>query len=242
MSEIKSKQIKIDGDDQSTIFIYDWEDLLAKNAHDLFTCLDKTEISRAKKITHLRRRKEFLVARGLTRHTLSKVYAHQANSGSASSEQGVPLVPADWKIQETPFGKPEITNKNIKNFNFNISHCDQYLAIAITKKEKIGIDIEPIKQALVDPFPSQLFSSNEVSKIRSLKADEQSQFFTKLWTSKEAIAKYIGVGGAVDFSKIEIKNKNKSLYGIVNKGPKIKLKQFLITKDKKESLMTVAMH
>ncbi len=241
MSEIKSKQIKIGGDDQSIIFIYDWQDLLAKRSHDLFSGIDKIEISRARKITHLKRRKEFIVARRLTRLALSTVYANHCNTFSASDGKSGCMAPVDWKIQETSFGKPEIKNKNIKNINFNISHCDQYLAIAITKKEKIGIDIEPIKQTLVDPFPSQLFSPNEVSELKSLKTNEQPKFFTKLWTSKEAIAKCIGVGGAVDFSKIEIKTKNKSLYGTHMHGQKIKLMQFLIKKDNNKSFMTVAL-
>jgi len=242
MSELIQKQIKIGDDGSSSIFIFDWADLLDKTSHDLFAGIGKTEISRAKKINHLRRRKEFIVARQLTRQTLSKVYANQDNSSFTKEGQGAYMAPADWNIQETSLGKPQITNENIQNLNFNISHSDQYLVIGITKREKIGIDIEPIQPALVDPFPAQLFSKNEIEKLKSLKTNEQPKFFTKLWTSKEAIAKYTGVGGAVDFSKIGIKSKNKSLYGEINQGQKIKLMQFLIKKHTKQSIMTVALH
>ena len=111
----------------------------------------------------------------------------------------------EYGITEVPefvyneFGKPSLPNLPI---HFSLSHCKVAVACAVSD-HNIGIDVESI-------VPYNPDVARRVCTADELKMLEQSSNknvdFIKLWTVKEAISKYKGMGLSLSFAKIEKQN------------------------------------
>ena len=109
----------------------------------------------------------------------------------------------EYGITEVPefvyneFGKPSLPNLPI---HFSISHCKDAVACAVSD-HNIGIDVESI-------VPYNPDVARRVCTADELKMLEQSSNkdvdFIKLWTVKEAISKYEGMGLSLQFSEIDV--------------------------------------
>jgi len=83
--------------------------------------------------------------------------------------------------------------------HLSISHSYEY-AVAIVAPFKIGIDIEKIEprpDALANYFCSQ--EERQMLENEPLRKDELMTFF---WSRKEAISKFLGLGGKLNFKQI----------------------------------------
>ena len=111
----------------------------------------------------------------------------------------------EYGITEIPefvyneFGKPSLPNLPI---HFSLSHCKDAVACAVSD-HNIGIDVESI-------VPYNPDVARRVCTADELKMLEQSSNkdveFIKLWTVKEAISKYEGMGLSLPFSEIDKMN------------------------------------
>ena len=111
----------------------------------------------------------------------------------------------EYGITEVPefvyneFGKPSLPNLPV---HFSISHCKDAVACAVSD-HNIGIDVESIV-----PYTPDV--ARRVCTADELKMLEQSSNkdveFIKLWTAKEAISKYEGMGLSLPFSEIDTMN------------------------------------
>ena len=109
----------------------------------------------------------------------------------------------EYGITEIPefvyneFGKPSLPNLPV---HFSISHCKDAVACAVSD-HNIGIDVESI-------VPYNPDVARRVCTADELKMLEQSSNkdvdFIKLWTVKEAISKYEGMGLSLQFSEIDV--------------------------------------
>ena len=109
----------------------------------------------------------------------------------------------EYGINEVPefvyneFGKPSFSNLPI---HFSLSHCKDAVACAVSD-HNIGIDVESI-------VPYNPDVARRVCTATELKMLEQSANkdvdFIKLWTAKEAISKYEGMGLSLPFAEIKI--------------------------------------
>ena len=109
----------------------------------------------------------------------------------------------EYGITEVPefvyneFGKPSLPNLPI---HFSMSHCKDAVACAVSD-HNIGIDVESIV-----PYNPEV--ARRVCTAAELEMLEQSENkdleFIKLWTIKEAISKYEGMGLSLPFSGIKI--------------------------------------
>ena len=110
----------------------------------------------------------------------------------------------EYGINEIPefvyneFGKPSLPNLPI---HFSLSHCKDAVTCAVSDYN-IGIDVESI-------VPYNPDVARRVCIADELKMLEQSPNkdveFIKLWTVKEAISKFEGMGLSLPFAEIEIK-------------------------------------
>ncbi len=105
--------------------------------------------------------------------------------------------------------KPFLINEA---YHFSISHCGDFAAAIVSRKSRVGIDIELVKpmiQKIRSKFLSnaemQLLSESEVisgeviPKINNVPSQSPSSgFLTLCWSAKEALYKWFGSGG-VDF-------------------------------------------
>ncbi len=89
-------------------------------------------------------------------------------------------------IKRDKNNKPYLSDKSI---HFNISHSNQMVVCAFSKQNKIGIDVEQIKDLDYRNFTS-IFNNEEVIKIR----EGDIHVFYEFWTKKEAVLKNIGTG------------------------------------------------
>ena len=109
----------------------------------------------------------------------------------------------EYGITEIPefvyneFGKPSFSNLPIR---FSLSHCKDAVACAVSD-HNIGIDVETI----VPYNPDVARRVCTAAEVEMLEQSENNDLeFIKLWTIKEAISKYEGMGLSLPFSEIDI--------------------------------------
>jgi 4'-phosphopantetheinyl transferase len=86
---------------------------------------------------------------------------------------------------------------------FNISHSEDMVVLAVTKGGAVGIDIEKIRTVKIDDF------SRYVPEVANLyekyDADQVNSLFFDCWTQKEAVLKGYGKGLLAPLEQVVIK-------------------------------------
>ena len=103
------------------------------------------------------------------------------------------------------YGKPYLQS-NTNNIQFNLSHSNDVLCVAVTTNGQIGVDIEFENDSLnVEELYDLVFTAQELKSIWTLesKLSRQHLFYT-LWTTKEAIVKAIGAGLSYPITQIDL--------------------------------------
>ncbi|HEY7750889.1 MAG TPA: 4'-phosphopantetheinyl transferase superfamily protein [Ignavibacteriaceae bacterium] len=113
--------------------------------------------------------------------------------------------------------KPEISNEqNSLSLNFNISHSQHALCIAIANNLNLGVDIEFLK-----PIPdlkelsSKYFSASENKQLLELPEEKILAGFYSCWTKKEAVVKALGEGLSVPLKDFDVSVMPKDKPGII---------------------------
>jgi len=147
----------------------------------LQSTLSEDELTRAKSYYYKKDRNKFTMRRGFLRVLLSKYLTVDAK---------------DIQFCYGDRGKPKIVNGDTgKPVEFSISHSEDALLYAFTKKRDVGIDIEYVR-----PIPEMVkivddyFQNDEKNKFKVLPPHLQEEFFFKVWTRKEAFLKATGKG------------------------------------------------
>lgn len=105
-------------------------------------------------------------------------------------------------------GKP--TYKNLP-IHFTISHSQDLVVVAFSKKQEIGIDIEFKKNIDTGIFKDFLhFQEQKVLE----KSKNKTSLFYSLWIKKEALIKTTGIGINVDFTTIDC-SKSKTSFNAI---------------------------
>jgi len=87
-------------------------------------------------------------------------------------------------------GKPELDG-----IHFNVSHSENLAAIALTREQPVGIDVEAIDATReVLPLARTAFSPAERSALSAMTSEQQILAFFRGWTRKEAYLKLLGTG------------------------------------------------
>lgn len=116
------------------------------------------------------------------------------------------------QIERGEFGKPFLPD--FGQWQFNVSHSDKKLLIAVSFEMLIGIDIEQIKpRNSFNGLVKKCFSSIEQTYWFELPENEKINVFYDFWTRKEAVVKGFGRGIAIglDHCEIDIKQPNNFL-------------------------------
>lgn len=97
------------------------------------------------------------------------------------------------------YNKPYLENH--PEFNFNISHTRNAIAVAISDKP-IGIDIE--KERKFDlKIAERFFTANEFKYITATR-EKQDIHFYEIWTKKEAYIKWVGKGLTITLNSFDV--------------------------------------
>ena len=126
-------------------------------------------------------RRRYLVTRSLVRYALSRY---------------VPIRPADWRFDTTAFGRPTIANAHpdVSGLNFNLSHSDRIVTLAVTRECQIGIDVEDLGRRAPLDIADSFFSPDEARQLRALPEAMRPERFFDFWTLKESYIKARGKG------------------------------------------------
>lgn len=143
-------------------------------------CLTPDEVTRANRYVVEPPRRRFRRCRTALRHCLS------ALTGAA---------PASLRFGAEKFGKPILVDPDPAGLVFNVSHTGDWGVIAFGWSRELGVDIETIDPRLDGlALAARFFSTAEQTALSSLPAAYQAAGFYRLWTSKEAYMKGVGLG------------------------------------------------
>lgn len=146
---------------------------------DYATMLSAPEQRKAKSLRFARDSARYVASHGLVRKILGQYLSVQ---------------PADVELELGRHGKPRLASSHhAVDLNFNYSHSDDKLLLAVTGTRELGIDIER-QRADIEIFDiaAQRFSPIEQQIIRRAAIPEAT--FFRCWTAKEAVVKAMGSG------------------------------------------------
>ncbi len=134
-------------------------------------------------------KKRYLVTRALVRTVLSKY---------------TEVAPVSWHFVRNRYGRPEVSDRheNAKGISFNISHTRGLIALAITYRRAVGIDVENI---LSRPAPlgiaDHFFSPTEADDLSRTPPHRQYEHFFEYWICKESYIKARGMGLSIPLDR-----------------------------------------
>jgi 4'-phosphopantetheinyl transferase len=139
------------------------------------------EQQRADRFRSDRDRKRHTLARGLLR----LVVAHLSNTS-----------PELLKIVRAAYGKPQLLfDADQPRIEFNISHSEDLIYVAIAKRRAVGIDIESVQNDLpFEMIAKDVFSALELDQLMAIDPALRPDSFFACWTRKEALYKATGQG------------------------------------------------
>lgn len=142
------------------------------------TYLNKEEILRASRFYFDHLTNDYIVCRGFAKWTISNL---------------LNTSPQEVVFSKRENGKPYLANH--EDLQFNISHAGRKVALVITLKNIIGVDIEYHDRS-VDyiKLAKHFFSKTEYHEILNVKKEDLSASFFRCWTRKEAFIKALGDG------------------------------------------------
>jgi phosphopantetheinyl transferase len=94
-------------------------------------------------------------------------------------------------------------------FHFSISHCGDYAAAIVSTQNRVGVDIE-IPHPKVERIQHKFITEQEQKLLAKINFENK---LTMVWSIKEAMFKWFGIG-EVDFKKhMQIEDLKKTLNG-----------------------------
>jgi len=160
--------------------IHIWSTTLVLNhAREQFglALLSPDEQARAARFVRPATSQRFIIARSFLRQILSLYVNKPASEISFSYNE---------------HNKPAINYPHTTRVQFNLSHSDDRLIIALTMDFAIGVDIEKIKDSFNPAIVKRFFSIEEQQALET--SAEPAIFFYQTWSRKEAVLKALGKG------------------------------------------------
>jgi phosphopantetheine--protein transferase-like protein len=147
--------------------------------------VSEEELERASRFDHESDRRRSLLSAAVLRLALSR---HAA------------VLPAEWRIQRTPAGRPLVATPEGKHLGISLAHSKSLVAIAVGNGVEVGIDAE--SEVPVAPDLTQIarraLAPSEWAEYEALPHIRRWERFLVLWTLKEALLKARGTGLEVD--------------------------------------------
>nr|WP_325248965.1 4'-phosphopantetheinyl transferase superfamily protein [Amylibacter sp.] len=107
--------------------------------------------------------------------------------------------PQDLQFTYGRNGKPELAG----SLRFNLSHSEQYAALAVVQNVDIGLDIQQFRPVEPD-VAKRFFSTAEQQELAQLPAAQWADGFYRCWTRKEAIVKALGTGLSLELDSFDV--------------------------------------
>ncbi len=136
------------------------------------------EKTRAAAIASSSKRAQFVAGRALLRHVLGdRLGLDAANVPLTRTERGKPTLATDISL------------------DFNVSHSDDVVVVALAQNTRIAVDVETMRPTRAcDRIALRCFSSDEHAMLAATPEAERLRVFHEIWTCKEAYLKAMGQG------------------------------------------------
>jgi phosphopantetheinyl transferase len=163
-------------------------DLDALRQLDVSECpvLLPAEAARASRLTNSLERHRFEARCALVRQALGKL---------------VGAAPEALEFYDGISGKPHLVipsgaeDGHLATLDFNLSHSENILALAVAFGREVGIDVEVVNYGVDALGVAEVsFSKKETEQLRALPPRERTLPFYRLWARKEAMSKATGLG------------------------------------------------
>lgn len=112
--------------------------------------------------------------------------------------------PLDVTVAVTDTGKPRLPE--LPDLHVNVSHTGRAVAVADASVAPVGVDIEDPAVAAMHPqrLAQRLYADAEVRTLHELPEDRRADWFSSVWTIKEAVGKALGVGVISALSEVVV--------------------------------------
>lgn len=81
------------------------------------------------------------------------------------------------------------------NLHFNVSHCRDWIALALSEIAPVGVDVEVCDRSNnILGIAKRFFQEDEYELLAALPLEQRAETFCNLWTLKEACVKWSGMG------------------------------------------------
>ncbi len=149
----------------------------------------ETERYQRLKIPHVRQ--NFLLSRACLRYLLSFY---------------IGLNPGELEFSLGEYGKPELGTPGIQpSLQFNLTHTEGRIAIALHHHRTVGIDIEQLRPVTnLDRMCNHCLTPEETQTVLPLQDASACHRFLQYWTTKEALLKAKGVGLNQPMNQFEV--------------------------------------
>lgn len=140
--------------------------------------LSPSEQKRLRQISHVKKRREYLLSRSLMRHALGETF-------------GLPTGAWDFREQRAAAPRPEPLPEGTW---LSLSHSGGYICFAIANCP-VGVDIEIVKRDRDYRASAEFFMNSAERAQLAAAGNAQAEFFYRAWCAKEAW--YKGLAAAV---------------------------------------------
>lgn len=108
--------------------------------------------------------------------------------------------PEDIRYRFGPYKKPFLC-ESVSPVQFNLSHSNDMVLIAVSTKDEVGVDVELMRK---NSLAESILTLGELEAFNSLPQERQEEAFYSAWTHKEALLKLLGTGLYRDMKQLEV--------------------------------------
>jgi non-ribosomal peptide synthetase-like protein len=156
---------------------------------ELLVHVTDAERDRARRMRSPERREAFLLSRALLRLILTARFPAVA--------------PREWDIVAAPSGKPQVQLSG-ERVEVSLSHTLGAVAIAVSTSGDVGVDLESLDSAPEAEVARSFLTAAELASLGAALPADLPEVFLRYWTLKEATAKALGEGAALDFRDVDV--------------------------------------
>jgi 4'-phosphopantetheinyl transferase len=168
---------------------------LRLNRGDLDNLLSADELERMNRFRFEADRNNFLFCRTVLRILLASYLGAS---------------PAELRFAYSSHGKPSLAG-SADTIEFNLSHSENQLLIAVVRGRKVGVDIEKADPDLkLMEVAQRFFSPAELRKLAAQPVQARPRLFYSYWTLKEAWLKARGDGLSFPLSGFDVCDRTES--------------------------------
>lgn len=123
---------------------------------------------------------------------------------------------AEIQFAAERFGKPTLQQPAIPGLDFNVSHSGDWGLIAVAWQRQVGVDLEAIDRQLdTAGLATRFFAEHEQQQLLSLPPAQQLAGFYRIWNTKEAYLKALGVGMSLPLGSFAVSADPLGIPGVI---------------------------